>query len=153
MWYVAPSTQKSTLTCRYAPPTIYWLKGKRGLNSVYKYKILALVTGVMTSAFLEVKLRPFIDCLNRYCIVVPGKPQAPPTYWFICQGEWHGKMKRIEEFTTFWSDFICKIVKGMRKISPYAIKMRPRLSQHTLLGSIHISLVSLRSLGRYFWPK
>ena len=25
VWYVAPSTQKSALTCRYAPPTIYWL--------------------------------------------------------------------------------------------------------------------------------
>ena len=36
VWYVAPSTQTSTLTCRYAPPTIYWLKGKRGLTSVYK---------------------------------------------------------------------------------------------------------------------
>ena len=36
VWYVAPSTQKSTLTCFYAPPTIYWLKGKRGLTSVYK---------------------------------------------------------------------------------------------------------------------
>ena len=36
VWYVAPSTQKSTLTCCYAPPTICWLKGKRGLTSIYK---------------------------------------------------------------------------------------------------------------------
>ena len=36
VWYVAPSTHKSTLTCCYAPPTIYWLKGTRSLTSVYK---------------------------------------------------------------------------------------------------------------------
>ena len=36
VWYVAPSTQKSTLTCCYASPTICWLKGKRGLTSIYK---------------------------------------------------------------------------------------------------------------------
>ena len=33
------------------------------------------------------------------------------------------------------------------------LKDETGLSQHTLLGSIHISLVSLRSLGRYFWSK
>ena len=36
VWYVASSTQKSTLTCHYAPSKIYWLKFKRGLTSVYK---------------------------------------------------------------------------------------------------------------------
>ena len=33
-------------------------------------------------------------------------------------------MEKSEEFTTFWSDLICKIVKGMRKILSYALKMR-----------------------------
>ena len=39
----------------------------------------------------------------------------------ICQGS---GMEKSEEFTIFWSDFICKIVKGMRKILSYALKMR-----------------------------
>ena len=128
VWYVAPSTLKSTLTCHYAPPTIYWLKGKRGLTFVYIKNILGLVTGVNISAFLELML-PLIDYLSNVSMAVMkrGRFRVPGNHKFreiICLGEWHGRMKRSEEFTTFWSDFICKTVKGIKKNIIICLKMR-----------------------------
>ena len=112
VWYVAPSIQKSTLTCSYALPTIYWLKGKKELN-------------------LCIRVEHFSPCDRSDDISISGsealptywlsvcKLQAPPTYYYLSRWvAWSG------EFTTFWSDFICKIVKGMRKILSYALKMR-----------------------------
>ena len=61
VWYVAPSTQKSTLTCCYAPPTIYWLKGKKGLN-------------------LWIQVEHFSRCDRSDDISISGS-EAPPTYW------------------------------------------------------------------------
>ena len=149
VWYVAPSTQKSTLTCCYAPPTIYWLKGKRGLTSVYKWNILALVTGVMTSAFLEVKLRPRIDYLNWYCFVVPGNYKLRPLIDYLSRWvAW-----KDEEKWRVYCILISFHSERYEKNITICLKDETVLSQHTLLGSIHISLVSLRSLGRYFWSK
>ena len=91
-----------------------WLKGKRGLTSV-------------------IQVEHFSPCDRSDDISISGseapptywlsvwKPQAPPTYWLSVKVS---GMMRSEEFTTFWSDFICKIAKGMRKILSYALKMR-----------------------------
>ena len=61
VWYVAPSTHKSALTCCYAPPTIYWLKGTRSLTSVYK-------------------VEHFSPC-DRSDDISISRSEAPPTYW------------------------------------------------------------------------
>ena len=74
----------------------------------------------MTSAFLEVKLRHLLIILTGtalWCLEATSSAHL----LIIRQGEWHGKMKRNEEFTAFRSVFI---VKGMRKILPYALKIR-----------------------------
>ena len=75
---------------------------------------------MIASAFLEVKLRPRIDYFNWYCFVVPGNHKLCPLIDYLLASG----MEKSEEFTTFWSDSICKIVKGMKKILSYALKMK-----------------------------
>ena len=149
VWYVAPSAQKSTLTCRYAPPTIYWLKGTGGLTFVYKLNILALVTGVIASAFLEVKLHPLIDYFNWYCFVVPGNHKLHPLIDYLSR-QWHGEKWKVYYILI---RFHLQNSERYEKNIIICFKNETRLSQHTWLWSIHISLVSLRSLVRYFWSK
>ena len=96
-WYVASSTQKPTLHLLPCSTHIYWLKDKRGLMSANKSNILALVhvTRVMTSAFLELKLRPLIDYLSS--VISP--------VWHGCNEE---TFARFHYIIIFWRDFICE---------------------------------------------
>ena len=127
-------TEVNTHLLLYAPPTIYWLKGKRGLTSVYKWNILVLVTGVMTSAFLEVKLRPLIDYFNWYCFVVPGNYKLHPLIDYLSRWvAWKDEEKWI-----VYCILISFHSERYEKNITICLKDETGLSQHTLLGSIHI---------------
>ena len=48
---------------------------------------------------LCIQVEHFSPCDRNDDISISGS-EAPPTF-IICQGEWHGKIKRNEEFTAF----------------------------------------------------
>ena len=79
----------------------------------------------LTGAALSIQIVPFgFEQSNNLRIQGGLETKSSAYLLIICQGEWHGRMKRSEEFTTFWSDCSCKLVKGVRKILSYAFKMR-----------------------------
>ena len=79
----------------------------------------------LTDTALSVQIVPFDSEQSEYlqvqwCLETTSSAHS----LIIRQGEWHERMKRSEEFTTIWSDFIFELLKGMRKILSYAFKMR-----------------------------
>ena len=103
-------------------------------------------TEVNTSAFLEVKLRPLIDYINWYSFVVPGNYKLRPLIDYLLRWvAW-----KYEEKWRVYGILISFHSERYEKNITICLKDETGLSQHTLLGSINISLVSLRSLGTYF---
>ena len=77
-------------------------------------------------------------------------PQALPTYWLSVKVSGMERWREVKSL--LHSDQISSVnSERYEKNIIKCFKNETRLSEHTLLGSIHISLISLRSLGRYFW--